>query len=91
MPIYLPEKCLRNLDDCQPIAQICADDISSFVCCGLNDGTNRKLKQDKFRVCWKNEEINETSDWDKRDLSDTASVLVQALSVSENMEANESI
>jgi len=89
--IILPKKCLRNLDDCQPISQICADDNSSFVCCGLNDGSTRKFKLDKFRLCWKNEEINEMSDWDKRDLTDTASVIVQALSVSENMEVNESI
>ena len=86
MPIFLPEKCLRNKSCCRPLANVEADDGVSFICVGNNDGSTRKLPQDKFTLCWKNAEIDECSDWDKRDLTDTASVICQALSVIENDE-----
>lgn len=85
MPITLPEKCLRNLNDCNPLAQICSDNGNSFICCGKNDGRTRKIKQDEFRHCWVNSEIDELSDWDRRDISDTLSVLAQALSIDANI------
>ena len=89
MPICLPEKCLRDRNDCEPLAQIQSDCGSSFWCCGRNDGATRKIERDEFRVCWKNEEIDEMSDWDKRDITDTISILAQALSIDENIKDNE--
>jgi hypothetical protein len=85
--ITLPEKCLRG-ENCQPYAQIQSNCGESFICCGLNSPEERGLPQDKFRVCWKNEVIDEMTDWDKRDLTDTISVMAQALSVDANIEAN---
>lgn len=82
--IILPEKCLRCLKDCEPLAQIESDDKSSFICVGKNDGTTRKVNQDKYRLCWHNEETDEMHDYDQRDLTDQASVIIQALSVIEN-------
>jgi len=88
MPLYLPEKCLRSCKDCSPLSQIESDDCQSFICCGQNDETTRKEKQDRFRLCWHNEYINEMTNWDERDIKDTLSVLTQALSIDANINAN---
>ena len=84
MSICLPEKCLRGCSNCEPLAQIESDCGTSFICVGQNDGSTRTVDQDEFTLCWKNSEIDERSDWDKRDLIDTASVICQALSVIQN-------
>lgn len=88
MPIKLPDKCLRNKNDCTPIAQIESNCKTSYSCCGLNDGTLREIEQDKFTVCFHNDIIDEYSHWDRRDITDMLSVLAQALSVDANMENN---
>ena len=88
MPLFLPEKCLRNREDCEPLAQIASDDGESFVCCGANDGTINNNHQDRFRVCWKNDVVDEESEWDRRDLIDTIAVFSSALSVDENRMVN---
>jgi len=89
MPIFLPEKCLRNRVDCLPLSQISSNDEvdgvpCSFVCAGTNNGNMATEKQDIFTMCWKNEQVDQMDCWDKRDLTDTASVICQALSVIEN-------
>lgn len=89
MPIPLPDICLRGLDDCEPLSQIAADDGSSFICCGMNDGRTRTVEHDRFRHCWVNREIDELSDWDARDLADTISVLSGALSVAMSRDLND--
>lgn len=95
MAIYLPEKCLRGRCDCQPYAQIAADELddqdksSSYICVGKNDGSDRQVAQDEYTLCWKNSFVDERTHWDKRDLTDTASVIVQSLSVIGNLEASE--
>ncbi len=81
--IATPEKCLRGLDNCKPLSQIASDCGTSFFCCGENDGTRRKVKQDKFTTCFKGELRDEISFSDKRDLIHQAAVLVQALAVVE--------
>lgn len=88
MTIYMPEKCLRDLQDCEPLAQIHSENAESFVCCGLNDGTRRKEKQDIFRHCWVSPDTDDMNDMDSRDIADTISVLAQTISVHENMKAN---
>jgi len=89
MAIQLPEKCLRNLTNCQPLAQIVSDDGTSFFCCGHNDGSDREVSCDKFTLCFKNEAIDEMGHWCERDIKDQMSVMAQALSVDENMKNNE--
>ena len=85
MSIRLPEKCLRDRSDCCPLSQICEDDGDGFICCGLNDENSRTEIQDIFRHCWKTDNIDEMTDWDKRDIIDTISVLSKALSIRENI------
>ena len=84
MALVLPEKCLRSMSDCEPLAQIESDCKTSFICCGKNDAGSRTLDRDVYRVCFHNETIDERTDWDKRDITDTLSVLAQALSIEEN-------
>jgi len=86
--IYLPEKCLRNKDDCKPLAQIESTNHKSFVCCGHSDKKSRTIKRDKFRLCWKNEYVDEIGDYDEIDLTDTLSVIAQALSIDRHIKDN---
>lgn len=88
--IELPEECPRGRSDCHPLSQIVSDEKPrSFICCGHNDGSTRELPQDRFRLCWKNQMIDEIGDWDERDIKDTISVLSQALSIDENIKLND--
>lgn len=86
--IKLPEKCLRDYNDCEPLAQLKADGFDDFICIGLNNGKTRKIKNDIFRKCDKGLEIDTEFDCDYRDLTDEISVIGQALSIKENMKAN---
>ncbi len=87
MVIELPEHCPRGLDNCLPLRQAISNCGTSFICCGYNHKESRKVPQDVFRHCWKNDEIDEMSDWDRRDVIDTIAVLSGALSADENMRA----
>lgn len=87
--INLPEKCLRNETNCSPLSQVVSDCKTSFICCGHNDGTNRSFPDDRFRLCWVNQNIDDISDFDERDIKDTISVMAQALSADANMKNNE--
>ncbi len=88
MGIRLPDKCLRDDNDCEPLSQIQADDKTSFFCCGLNDETRRTVKTDIYRLCFKNRDVDEVSDNDARDLLSLSSVIIQALVVMANHEEN---
>ncbi len=83
----LPKKCLRERTNCNPYSQIESDDKESFICCGVNDGTISKILQDKFTLCFKNDDVDSITLNDKRDLTHIASVILQALSIIEEMEA----
>jgi hypothetical protein len=87
MPIFLPKKCLNCRKDCKPLAQLSSDCEKSFICVGENDGSTRTVKQDKYRMCWHNQETDELHDYDIRDLTDTASVICQALSIIQNLKS----
>ena len=89
MSIYLPVKCLRDREDCESYSQIESNCGKSFICVGKHNGDMARLPQDIFTVCWKNEEIDEMSNWDQRDIIDTISVLSQALSAHENENNND--
>lgn len=83
MPFKLPEKCLRGLTTCQPLAQIVADDSSSFLCCGENQPEMRPVQQDIYTLCFKGEFRDDMRFNDRRDLVHTAAVIVQALAIEE--------
>lgn len=86
--IILPNKCQRGLKTCKPLASIESDAENkngnpfSYICVGKNDGSEVKKarKQDKYTLCWHNDQVDDRTFWDTRDLTDTASVIVQALS-----------
>lgn len=89
MSIQLPEICLRGIKTCQPYSLIQANDgTGSFICCGENDGVDRFVQQDKYTLCFKNESLDERTYNDERDLTDIASVILQALSIIQNKRAN---
>ncbi len=86
MPFYMPDKCIRGYKTCQPYALIDSDSGDSFFCCGENDGTNRKLEQDKYTLCFKNAECDTETHNDKRDLVHQMAVIAQALAIIEENE-----
>ncbi len=78
--------CFRCRHDCTPVANIASDEeAKSFICVGFNKKEDRALPQDRFTLCWKNKVVDERGHWDKRDLLDTVSVIMQALSTDENI------
>jgi len=80
--IEYPKKCLRGLK-CQPYGQIVSDDGTSFFCCGEHDGTETEVAEDIYRICFKGEFDDRMSNYDKRDLTHEASVIIQALAIIE--------
>ena len=86
--IRLPEKCPRRQKDCQPLSQVIAarDD---FFCCGMNDGSTRKVPQDRFRFCCKTAGYDSLSDMDERDVSTEIAVLSMGLTIALNMDLDE--
>ena len=90
------QTCPRCRKDCVPLSNVVADDIvngapASFICVGYNDGKDRVVKGDQFTHCWKNEEVDLRSHWDRRDLLDTVSVMSQALAIDENIRVGEGL
>ena len=77
--IFCPDYCPRGLKDCKPLAQIIATDHTSFYCVGENDGRNRTVEQDRYRVCFKNGDIDRQEDVDRRDLQHAVAVQSMAL------------
>lgn len=86
---YLPEKCLRDRGDCQPLAQIASTCGTSFYCCGKNDSSTRTVEQNKYTVCFKGQYRDSISGNDKRDLTHNAAVLIQALAIIEEDDMEE--
>lgn len=87
--LMIPEYCPRGRDDCCSLNFIIAHGHESFICCGANDGENREVDQDKYRVCFKNKIIDDMQDYDKRDLTQTAAVLLGGLAIIENHDSAE--
>lgn len=95
MPIMLYPKCWRNRDDCEPIHCIDGTDEplteeqmmtldyrpSSFVCSGCVKPESRVVKQDLYRLCFKNSTTDEISDNDLQDLTSIMCVASAALSL----------
>lgn len=80
--------CLRNLR-AVPLQNIIATSGESFICVGYNHRANRAVAQDRFCHCWKNDVTDEHGHWDRRDLTDTISVMATALSIDANIMASE--
>lgn len=92
MPIRLPEECPRGCNDCSPLYQIRSDpefddDPETFICLGLNDGSTRVVDGDIFRKCVRGcgPDVDRMEDCDRHDLVDEALVILQGLSIAENL------
>ena len=92
MSTMTENQCFRCRNDCTPLANISSDEsLSSFICVGYNRKEDRTVESDRFTFCWKNKTIDERSHWDRRDLLDTSSVILQALSTDENIRVSEGV
>lgn len=94
MPVMLYPKCWRGRDDCEPIH--CIDGVdeelteeqmmlleyepTSFVCTGCVQG-EREVKQDLYRLCFKNHCTDEMSDNDMQDLTSILAVVSAAVNI----------
>ena len=79
----LPLKCRRGLTTCQPLNEIVADNETSFICCGENDGSMCPVAEDRYTLCFKGEFRDDIRFYDRRDLVHTAAVIIQALAITE--------
>ena len=81
--VLAPKGCPRKLSDCQPLSRVASPDYESFMCCGETVEAERTVPTDRFRLCIKSTHrtgVDLTVNLDKRDVIDTASVLLGALS-----------
>jgi len=76
----LPKKCMRKLNDCNPLSLILAID-KSFICCGLNK--ERNIESDIFRHCFKNDSTDSMYDYNKKDLLSIIAVLAESMNIVE--------
>lgn len=74
--IHSPVYCPRGLDGCESLNQIVAAGHRSFICCGEHG--QGKIPQDRYRLCFKNADIDDMQDYDSRDVIQTAAVLMGA-------------
>lgn len=96
MPLMTIGKCFRNRKDCQSFHVIEAsppegtteDQIldldfepNSFVCCGCIAPEKRELMQDAYRLCFKNDVVDDMTDNDEQDLVHLVAVIMTALAV----------
>lgn len=52
-------------------------DPDSFVCGGCVKEPERVIPQDAYRVCWKNDEVDEMGEYDEQDIAHQLTVLSQ--------------
>lgn len=95
MPLMCFEKCWRGREDCTSLHAIEATppglteeqffeldfEPASFVCCGLVKEASRKVAQDAYRVCFKNDVSDEMTDNDDQDLAHLVSVISHAQAI----------
>lgn len=85
MSVWIPLECARGRTDCESLSRVISDCEKSFVCCGRVAEEHRGIPQDRFRLCWKNSDVDEMGDYDDADMKDTISVIAQALSADEHI------
>ena len=105
MPLNLYPVCWRGRSDCEPIH--CIDSApegtteeqvinfdykpTSFVCSGRVTESNRTVKQDAYRLCFKNHCCDDISDNDLHDLTSVMAVVSAALNYDAIMKVNNGI
>lgn len=102
MPLMHLVKCWRGRSDCESFTSIEATppDITeeqyatldfnptSFVCCGGIKPEARNIPQDAYRLCFKNEATDETTDNDEQDLTHVVAVISHALAIVSTQRVN---
>lgn len=97
-----PFRCWRGRDDCEPLHSVegMPPDMTpeeyespdfnpvSFVCCGINHSDSRVVKQDCYRLCFKNDCTDEMSDNDIQDLTHILAVVSQAVAITATRNVN---
>ena len=81
--VLAPARCPRKLTDCEPLSRVASPEYESFMCCGETAEAERTVPTDRFRLCIKSTHrtgVDLTVNLDERDVIDTASVLLGALS-----------
>ena len=83
VPVYCPrDRGARS--DCESLNSIIARNHNSFICCGERVvPDDDPSPQDKYRVCFVNEAVDDMQHYDKRDIIHTAAVLMGAAAVIE--------
>lgn len=56
-------------------------EAQSFICCGCIAEGARTIPQDAYRVCWKNDAVDEMGGYDEQDLTHQMAVLSQAVAI----------
>lgn len=82
VPMELPKRCPRGCTNCLPLAQVVADDESTFVCAGERQGdpSTWSVPQDIFTLCWKSQDGVDVLQWmDRYDMHSQLYVLSGAL------------
>lgn len=80
------DTCPRHLSNCSPLANVVADDGSTFVCCGLSEPAGRTVPEDSFRLCFVSETTDTIYDHDEVDLRDLAAVICDSLALAHRIE-----
>jgi hypothetical protein len=95
MPLMNLVKCWRGRDDCESFTAIegLPEDVTeeqlntleftptSFVCCGCIKEEARELPQDAYRICFKNDVVDDISDNDEQDLTHLLAVISHSLAI----------
>lgn len=79
---FYPESCPRQCGGCRPLSVVSAYEsyTEDFVCMGENDGSDIRIKSDRFRFCMKNREgIDLLINHERRDLVTWQHVIAQGL------------
>ena len=80
--VLAPKGCPRKLFDCLPSSRVASPEYESFMCCGETKEEQRSVSTDRFRLCILSTHtgVDLIVNLDERDVIDTASVLLGALS-----------
>jgi hypothetical protein len=80
--VYPPAGCPRARSDCSPLSRVSSPNYESFMCCGETDAA--PVPTDRLRLCVLSTHstgVDVMVNFDERDATDTAYVLLGGLSV----------
>lgn len=80
--VYPPAGCPRGRADCAPLSRVASPKYESFMCCGETDAA--PVPTDRLRLCVLSTHstgVDVMANFDERDATDTAYVLLGGLSV----------